>query len=252
MIEVCCLIVVGVVTWLLAAEGIVSAAQIFMITLLSGLIAMNFFEPLAAQLTFLPESYRDFVALIGLFGILVFGMRAAAEQMAPNYIQVIPAIDSFGKWAFGAATGYLTMAILLTSIHTAPLPREFWGFKPERNNFLNMAPDRQWLGFVQYVSEKSLSRTVRYKIGTKDFYYSRAFDGRFEVVGDPNRPYAMRNQTGQEVPQVIWPSFPIRYASRRDQINLGSAAAPAPAPVMMSPPVPAGPGGGQQQTNPGF
>lgn len=251
MIEICCLIVVGLVTWMIAAEGIVGAGQIFLITLLSGLIAMNFFEPLAAQLTFLPDSYRDFVALIGLFTILVFCMRMGAEQMAPSYIQVIPTVDSIGKWAFGAATGYLTMAILLTSLHTAPLPRDFWGFKPERNNFMGVAPDRQWLGFVQYVSEKPLARTVRYKIGSKDVYGARAFDGRFEVVGDPNRPYSIRNHTGAEVPQVIWASFPIRYASRRDQINLGSAAAPPPAPIALPQAAP-GPGGGGQPANPGF
>ena len=65
MIEICCLIVVGLVTWMVAAEGIVGAGQIFLITLISGLVAMNFFEPLAGHLTFLPDAYRDFVALVG-------------------------------------------------------------------------------------------------------------------------------------------------------------------------------------------
>ena len=251
MIEICCLVVVGLVTWMVAAEGIVGAGQIFLITLISGLVAMNFFEPLAAQLTFLPDAYRDFVALIGLFTILVFCLRAGAEHISPSYIQVIPTVDSIGKWGFGGATGYLTMAILLTSLHTAPLPRDFWGFKPERTNFLGSAPDRQWLGFVQYVSEKPLARMVRYKSGNKDVYLARAFDGRYEVVGDPAHPYRVRNHTGNEVEQVIWPSFPIRYASRRDQLNLGTAAAPSPAPVMLSPPSAPGPGGGQP-SNPGF
>ncbi len=52
------------------------------------------------------------------------------------------------------ATGYVVAAIILTSLHTAPLSREFMGFKPERSNLFDaLAPDRQWLGFTQYVSE---------------------------------------------------------------------------------------------------
>ena len=67
MIEISCAIVVGVVTYLVATEGIWGAAQTFLCTLLSALIAMNFFEPLAKQLqAFLPSQYCDFAALVGL------------------------------------------------------------------------------------------------------------------------------------------------------------------------------------------
>jgi hypothetical protein len=106
MIEIACLIVVGVVTYMVATEGIWPAAQTFLCTLLAGLIAMNFFEPLAIQLkAFLPDIYCDFVALVGLFIALVFGLRMGGEQIAPSYIQVIPTVDSIGRWFLGAATG---------------------------------------------------------------------------------------------------------------------------------------------------
>lgn len=236
MIEIACLIVIGVVTYMVANEGISNATQTFMATLLAGLIAMNYFEPLALRLrTFVPESYCDIVALLGLFIGLIFALRMGTEQLAPSYIQVIPAIDTAGRWVFGAATGYLTMAILLTSLHTAPLPREFMGFKPERNNFLGGAPDRQWLGFVQYISEKPFSTTVRYASGNKngkDIFVANAFDGRYERVGDPMKPYSIRDLSGRDVPQVIWPSFPIRYAMRRDRIALNLSAVTAPPPPL--------------------
>ena len=56
---------------------------------------MNFFEPLAYQLSaFVPREYCDIVALLGLFAGLLFGLRMGTEQLAPRYIQVIPMMDT--------------------------------------------------------------------------------------------------------------------------------------------------------------
>ena len=173
------------------------------IVLLSGLLAMNFFEPLAM---FLEENiassgswrYRwDFIALVGLFGGFVFAFRSAAEYLSPTFMQVHPLVHEIARWSCGLLTGYVTMAILLTALHTAPLPREFLGFTPERKNFFGMtAPDRQWLGFTQYVSERV-------------FKSGRIFDGPRITVGDYEKK--------------IWPSFPIRYASRRELLAAGES-----------------------------
>ncbi len=223
MIEVAGLIVVGVVTWMVASDGIWGAAQTFVCTLLAGLLAMNFFEPLANFLEgMLPRYYCDIVALLGLFTALTFGLRMGAEHLAPSYIQVLPMLDTAGRYVFGAITGYLTMAIMLTALHTAPLPREFMGFKPERNNFFGGAPDRQWLGFVQYVSEHPLAKPIfKDRFDNKDIIINHVFDGKYEKVGDMNKPY----------PVNVWPSFPIRYAARREQIDSGIAVGGASQPV---------------------
>ncbi len=65
------------------------------------------------------------------------------------------------------------------------------------------------------------------------------FDSAFLLVGDPNAPYA----------NSIWPSFPIRYAMRRDQLyGIGGATTPtavaAPRPTPSPAPVTPGGGGG--------
>lgn len=241
MIDIVCLAVVGVVAWMVLNEGIWGAVQTFLCTLFAGLIAMNYFEPLAAQLAaFLPTNYCDIVAFLGLFIGLVFALRMGTEQLAPSYIQVFPMLDTIGRWVVGLGTGYLTMAILLTALHTAPLPREFMGFVPERTNFFGGAPDRQWLGFVQYVSEKPLAILMRDRIGDKEVIVTKAFDGRYEKVGDPMKPYSVKNSSGQDSPQVVWPSFPIRYAMRRAQMaggqQVGDAAAPPVQVVPQAPP----------------
>lgn len=249
MIDIACLIVFGATLYFVAQEGIQPATQSFVCTLLAALIAMNFFEPLAPILSgFMPDIYSDFVALVGLFIVLVFGLRMGCEQIAPSYIQVIPTVDSIGRWAIGAATGYLTMAFLLTALHTAPLQREFMGFKPERANFFGDAPDRRWLGFVQYISEKPFAT---YQRGGGKLMTPRIFDGRYEVVGDPAKPYTARDSMGRDEVQLIWPSFPIRYATRRERYALGSSAAPQAAP----PPPPPPPASGKAPApmgNPGF
>lgn len=261
MIDIGCLVVVGVVTWMVAAEGIWGAAQIFLAVLFSALVAFNFFEPLAIVLgRFIPDQYSDYVALVGLFTVVVFVLRLAAEQIAQTYIQVIPAVDTAGRWAFGVLTGYVTMAFLLAALHTAPLPREFAGFAPERNNFLGMAPDRQLLGFMQYVSERPLCWQYRENVAGQSVLVSNAFDGRFESVGSPNKPYTARDGYGREVPQLVWPSFPIRYALRRERLSVQGGAAvqnPSQQPVVIAPPVaapaaPAPKGGAPVETQSGF
>lgn len=241
MIDVACLAVVGVIIWCVASEGLWGSAHTFLCVLISGLLAMNFFEPVAGFLDGMLGSYRnysDVIALVGLFTALIFGLRLGTEHLCPTFIQLPSAADQAGRWVFAALTGYLTMAVLLTSLHTAPFPREFMGFKPERANFFGMAPDRQWLGFMQYVTEKSFAKQIYKDPNTKELIYN-TFDGKWELLGDPTQPF----------PNRIWPSFPIRYAMRRQQA--GGASGPAPAPVAVQPVAPQQ-GGNAGPANPGF
>lgn len=214
IIDIILLAILAVVTWCVASDGAWSAAFTFLSVLLAGLLAMNFFEPFAAFLENNVSSSPawsarwDFIALVGLFAGFVFGLRFLTEYVAPTFMNVHPLVYEGGRWAFGLATGWLTMAILLTSLHTAPLPRtvtsasvdEFLGFQAERGNFFGFAPDRQWLGFTQYVSLTSMPS-------------GRVFDGPHFPAGD---------FTG------YWPSFPIRYATRREDLTTGFTPSPVP------------------------
>lgn len=252
MIDLACLVVVGITVYFVSNEGMWGAAHTFLCVLLAGLLAMNFFEPLAGFLDGLApayKSYMDIIALLGLFIGMAFALRMGSEHLAPVYIGLPSTLDQVGKWAFGAATGYLTMAILLAALHTAPFPREFMGFKPERNNFFGMAPDRQWLGFVQYVTERPYSRSIYRDTftengSTKEVIIARAFDGQYQILGSKEIPY--KGADGQVA--MFWPSFPIRYAMRRERLenNPAGGGAPVSAPTTIQPvaPGPVAPGGG--------
>ena len=227
MIDVLLLVIVGVVTYCVAGEGAWGAAVTCLSVILAGLFAMNFFEPICDNLLGNDPFWNtrlDLIVLVGLFAGGVSGLRFGADYFSPTYIGVHRMVHEGARWSCAALSGYVTMAFLLTALHTAALPREFLGFAPERANFFATAPDRQWLGFMQWVSENVCNSSV-----------PRIFDGPRIVLGDPG--------TKGEVENKIWPSFPIRYASRRERGGGGGAAAPVATPVrQVAPPTKQGGG----------
>lgn len=220
--------IVAIVTWCVASEGVFGAGLTFLCVLFAGLLATNFFEPLANMIDGGPGSitrdYADVVALLGLFIVLTFLGRLATDNIAPTEIEYDARVYQAGRWLFALATGYTTMAILLTAVHTAPLPRSFLGFAPERKNLFDIcAPDRQWLGLVQHISERVLAT-------------GRIFDGSQAKV--------------PETQQTVWPSFAIRYATKRqDYASPSRSGVTVPgAPGATPAGAPAGPpGGGPRQ-----
>ncbi len=219
--------IVALVAWCVAGEGPWGAGLTFLCVLFSALLAMNFFEPLAEMLATITNTgmwfYRwDYIALVGLFAAFVFGLREIADRMVPTFFQTEEITYEIGRWTFGVMTGYVTMAFLLTALHTAPLPRtvtqtgieEFLGFQAERGNLFGFHPDRQWLGFTQFVSSHGFARSDE--------------QSRFD-----NPIYKIGGQGGSENP---WPSFPIRYAARREQLGGQVVAAPVTSPTGTSTP----------------
>jgi len=211
IIDILLLVIWLGVTWFVASDGAFNAGITCLTVIVSGLLAMNLFEPVSeigqSILTGFTWQYRwDIVALLGLFTIFICILRYALEWVAPLYHQMGGRANEIGRWGFGLLTGYVMMAFLLTALHTAPLPREFIGFKPERSNLFDMlAPDRQWLGFTQYVSESLFVTGPA----------PRVFDG------------AVADFIDGENANTVWPSFPIRYATRRQVFAEGTFNLPS-------------------------
>ncbi len=208
--------VVGLLTFLIAQDGPWNAILTFFAVVFGGLLAMNFYEPLAVILgrqSAWMETRADIISLLGLFSVFVFLIRLGLDHVAPTNLELPDLAYKIGQWAFGFATAYVTMAIIATSLHTAPLPRKFLGFTPERKNFLGAtSPDVQWLGFTQYVTEHVFARRVR---SADALVRYRSFDGKTEKFPDS--------------PSLdVLPTFIIRHATRRQRISGQLAAAPAP------------------------
>lgn len=226
MIDVILLVILGLVVWKVSADGPWSAAIAFVSVLLSGLVAMNYFEPLANLLqSTVAGSYEwqhriDIIALLGLFAGGVFALRALGEVLLPTYAELDGMVYQAAQWGFAILTGYVFTAIICTSLHVAPLPREFLGFTPERGNMLGMAPDRQWLALTQYVSENSMRRA-------RADGRPLIFDGAVYPANpaDPNSSH-------------VWAAFPIKYATRRQLFASGALVQMQPATTAPPPSAP--------------
>lgn len=211
-IDILLLLIFGGVTYCVAGEGAWGAAITAICVILGGLVSMNFFELICDNLlgsNYYWQARLDLIVLVGLFAVAVVGLRAGADYLSPSYISVHRMVHECARWGCGVLAGYVTMAFLLTALHTAPLGREFMGFKSERGNFFGMAPDRQWLGFTQWTSEWVFSKWPK-----------RIFDGPEKIMGEPGA-----------VTNTVWPSFPIRYASRRE-IGAGTTTPSAQGPAV--------------------
>jgi len=204
MLDLFLIAVIGLVTWCVASDGAWGAAFTLISVVISGLLATSFFEVTA---TFLEQNFAssvgwqhrwDFIALVGLFSAFVFGLRSATEQILPVDIEIHGMVFDITRWTCGFLTGCVTMAILLTALHTAPLPRNIVGFAPEPGNrdgpIGQMGPDLKWLGYVHHMTETAFRRGA----------YGPIFDGA-------TFPFYQDGEVR------VLPSFPIRYASRRDR-----------------------------------
>lgn len=214
MVDLLLLGMLALVAWLVSADGPWSATLTLVSVILAGFVAMNGFEPLAELFearVFNTIEWRqrwDIIAFLGLFAGAVAGFRRAGEWLLPTEPPLPPLASELGRWAAGLATGYVMVALTLTALHVSPMPREFGGFAPESRNFFGLAPDRQWLGWTQYLSEHNLARGSQ----------PRLFDGaRFPA--NPNDPQLR-----------TWASFPLKYAARRQAYTSGVAERPLVAP----------------------
>jgi uncharacterized membrane protein required for colicin V production len=192
-------------------EGMWSNAIRLINIVTAGLIAMNFFEPVAELVEdqFSSMSYfLDFVSLWLLFSVSLLILRLLTDQLISKVKVRFPqSIDHWGGIVFGVLLGWVMVCFTTASLHTAPLARYcvFDGFKlPPDKNLFGLAPDCQWLGFVHYVSEGVYSRELsdnemsEGKYGPGDV---AAFDSAELLGAKPER------------------SFINRYAKRRDEVE---------------------------------
>ncbi|QDT65891.1 CvpA family protein [Calycomorphotria hydatis] len=211
------------VTWCVASGGASEAAMTYFTVLFAGIISMNYFEPLAQFLDSMSVQlkYRsDMIAMLLIFGGLVFGGRALSETLAPRFIHVHGYAHEAVRWLCASATGFVTIGVLLTALHTAPMPLAPLGFRPGGNNIFDaVAPDRYWLGFTQYITEKPFSRRrfINGEVST------HLFDGR--TAADWGVP---ADAVDRPPHQIVMPSFIIRYRDRRQMLQTQGAVTNAP------------------------
>lgn len=148
-------------------EGMWSNCLTLVNVLLSALIAMNYWEPLADYLESTSPSMKtytyvwDYLSLWFLFFIGIVVTRVATGLISRSQVRFMPPIEQTGRVISVLLIGWIFVCFTLATLHTAPLARTAvrgtFQEKPMSNNFLGLAPDRMWLGFVQHRSKGALS-----------------------------------------------------------------------------------------------
>ncbi len=158
-------LVLLVVIATLGNEGMWSNAIVLFNVVTAALLATNFWEPMVdwwRQSAPGGVYVFDFLALWGLFAISYMGMRTITDAVSRVRVRFPQIVDKVGSYFFAAWTGWVMICFLAMTLHTAALSRNFLfgGFKAEQPMFFGLAPDRQWLGFMQKMSLGSFSRSA--------------------------------------------------------------------------------------------
>jgi len=192
---VLCLLIAGM-TYALMSEGLWGSALMFFNVLFSGIIAFNFYEPLAGLLAknvgFI-SGLADMICLMTIFCVSLVLFRLTTETLAPSMVRYPTPLFHLGRIVFGLAGALVTMTIILLAYETAPVHKKVF----TTMDYTTKAPfglglDRQWLGFFQYTTglvftSNSPSRTDPY--GT--FKNANVFDPKSEwlISHQDARPY---------------------------------------------------------------
>jgi len=184
-------------TYVLSSEGLWGAALMFFNVLFGGLIAFNFYEPLAKLIdsTGIGWGFSDTFSLLSIFCASVMLLRMTTETLAPAMVRFPIPVYHAGRLLFALATSLVTMAILILAFHTAPVHKRIFGaidyqYKPP----FGLGLDHQWLGFFQYTTGGIFAR---YGAGKRDPFgeYGRSGNQRIPVqVFDPHARWLLDHQ----------------------------------------------------------
>jgi hypothetical protein len=156
-----------IVAYALWREGPLTAFALCVNVIVAGLLAFNFWEPIADLLdpafgdSFM-EGAEDGLAMMLIFLPALMLLRWATNSLASTHIEYPPILYRGGAVVFGLVAGYLVAGFLMCVIQTLPLPRSFWtfeAFEPGKAGPLRavLPPDVVWLAMMNRGSGAGLA-----------------------------------------------------------------------------------------------
>jgi hypothetical protein len=147
-----CFLIAGLI-YALTSEGLWGSALMFFNVVFSGMIAFNFYEPVADLIdsTGIPWGFSDTLSLLGLFCISLAMLRMTTETIAPAMVRFPTPVYHIGRFIFGMGGAAVAMAVIILGFHTAPVHKKiFTTVKYDSKPPFGLGLDHQWLGFFQY------------------------------------------------------------------------------------------------------
>lgn len=149
----------------LMTQGLWSNTITLVNVITAGLVATNYFEPVADYFDRQEPAFTyiwDLVAIWLLFGFTMVGMRAATDYLSNVKVRFFKPVEQAGGIVMALWVSWIVICFTTMTLHTAPLARHFLGGSfqrdPEAKMFFGLAPDRVWLAWVHRESKGTLSR----------------------------------------------------------------------------------------------
>jgi len=102
-------------------------------------------EPRFASYTYL----LDFVALEGLFCLLLLAFREVTDRLSKTRVRFRKPVELVAGPLVATLTAWVMVAFTAAALHTAPVPRDFVQPSPDARMFFGLAPDRWWLWWMR-------------------------------------------------------------------------------------------------------
>jgi uncharacterized membrane protein required for colicin V production len=243
------LIICGLILGLLYAltsEGLWGSALMFFNVVFSGMIAFNFYEPLAKLIdsTGINWGFSDTLCMLGLFCISATLLRMTTETIAPAMVRFPTPVYHIGRFIFGAAGALVTIAIVILAFHAAPVHKKiFNAVAYDSKPPFGLGIDHQWLGFFQYETGAVFTTL---NAGQRDPFktYGRSPSGQPMLVKvfDPRAKWLIEHQDARPYGDEMVLSASEGEAEATTAGATAGAGAAAPAPGGGSPGA-VGPGG---------
>ena len=151
---------VAMIAYWWANQGLFSAIIHLLCVIVAGAIALAFWEPLTVGLLLHGNAFDNYawgVSLVGLFVVALLLLRLATNKLIPANVDLPHWANlSFG-FPVGAASGVLTIGMLIIGIGFIQSEREIFGYvgtaRSARTGQVGEVGSRMWLPFHKWTDE---------------------------------------------------------------------------------------------------
>jgi hypothetical protein len=156
------LVAFAIVAGLSARQGLWSSAINIVNITVAGLIATNYFEPLAKLADPGGANYMlDSIMLWSVFALTFIILRLITQSLSDHDVHFIKPVDLAGRAVLGIWAGWVFVCFAAFAMVTAPIgaqPLGAWE-SPDAKSFLVFSPERMWMAFAQSRSMGALSNS---------------------------------------------------------------------------------------------
>jgi hypothetical protein len=125
MLQAFTILIMLILGYAYLVEGLFTACLMCLNVIGAGLIAFNFWEPLANLMDPTLGGYEDALSLVFLFCVALGGLRTLTNLMVATEVDFPVAIQRGGGAFFGLLTGYLVSGFLVCVMQTLPFHQNF-------------------------------------------------------------------------------------------------------------------------------